>query len=79
MGKKFDVYKLQLPVFNMSSLRVIHEDHRTYASDVDVRPKKTIERVFLIHPPPLLFLISHLSDDKTIHHDFDLVSFVISY
>lgn len=36
MGKKFDVYKLQLPVFNMSSLRVIHEDHRTYASDADV-------------------------------------------
>ncbi|CAN6303271.1 unnamed protein product [Urochloa humidicola] len=36
MGKKFDVYKLQLPTFNMSSLRVIHEDHRTYASDADV-------------------------------------------
>ncbi|OEL35037.1 Trafficking protein particle complex subunit 8 [Dichanthelium oligosanthes] len=36
MGKKFDVYKLQLPVFNMSSLKVIHEDHRTYASDADV-------------------------------------------
>jgi hypothetical protein len=38
MGKKFDVYKLQLPVFNMSSLKVIYEDHRTYASDADVRP-----------------------------------------
>ncbi|GJM96846.1 hypothetical protein PR202_ga13716 [Eleusine coracana subsp. coracana] len=36
MGKKFDVFKLQLPVFNMSSLRVIYEDHRTYASDADV-------------------------------------------
>ncbi|CAL4927721.1 unnamed protein product [Urochloa decumbens] len=36
MGKKFDVYKLQLPTFNMSSLRVIHEDHRTFASDADV-------------------------------------------
>nr|CAB3492961.1 unnamed protein product [Digitaria exilis] len=36
MGKKFDVHKLQLPVFNMSSLRVVHEDHRTYASDADV-------------------------------------------
>ncbi|KAL6894210.1 hypothetical protein ACP4OV_008308 [Aristida adscensionis] len=36
MGKKFDVYKLQLPVFNMSSLRVLYEDHRTYASDADV-------------------------------------------
>ncbi|XP_062212632.1 uncharacterized protein LOC133913481 isoform X2 [Phragmites australis] len=35
-GNKFDVYKLQLPVFNMSSLRVIYEDHRTYASDADV-------------------------------------------
>lgn len=38
MGKKFDVYKLQLPVFNMSSLKVLHEDHRTYASHADVRP-----------------------------------------
>ncbi|ONM10029.1 Tetratricopeptide repeat (TPR)-like superfamily protein [Zea mays] len=36
MGKKFDVYKLQLPVFNMSSLKVLHEDHRTYASHADV-------------------------------------------
>lgn len=36
MKKKFDVYELQLPVFNMSSLRIIYEDHRTYASDADV-------------------------------------------
>ncbi|KAL6638002.1 hypothetical protein ACP70R_025574 [Stipagrostis hirtigluma subsp. patula] len=35
-GKKFDAYKLQLPVFNMSSLRVIYEDNRTYTSDADV-------------------------------------------
>ncbi|TVU44714.1 hypothetical protein EJB05_04165 [Eragrostis curvula] len=42
MGKKFDVYKLQLPVFNMSSLRVIHEDHRTYASDADVDVRESI-------------------------------------
>ncbi|WVZ60808.1 LOW QUALITY PROTEIN: hypothetical protein U9M48_010785, partial [Paspalum notatum var. saurae] len=36
MKKKFDVYELRLPVFNMSSLRIIYEDHRTYASDADV-------------------------------------------
>lgn len=41
-GKKFDVYKLQLPVFNMSSLRVVHEDHRTYASNADVDVSESI-------------------------------------
>ncbi|XP_062214381.1 uncharacterized protein LOC133915291 isoform X2 [Phragmites australis] len=42
MGKKFGVHKLQLPVFNMSSLRVIYEDHRTYASDADVDVSESI-------------------------------------
>jgi hypothetical protein len=42
MGKKFDVYKLQLPVINMPSLRVIYEDHRTYASDADVNVSESI-------------------------------------
>ncbi|XVE96276.1 hypothetical protein REPUB_Repub02eG0207200 [Reevesia pubescens] len=31
-GKTFEVLKLQLPVINISSLKVIFEDHRTYAS-----------------------------------------------
>uniref|UniRef100_A0A0D9ZE43 Uncharacterized protein n=1 Tax=Oryza glumipatula TaxID=40148 RepID=A0A0D9ZE43_9ORYZ len=42
MGRKFDVYKLQLPVINMPSLRVIYEDHRTYASDADVNVSESI-------------------------------------
>ncbi|VAI22884.1 unnamed protein product [Triticum turgidum subsp. durum] len=41
-GEKFDVYKLQLPVFNMSSLRVVNEDHRTYASNADVDVNESI-------------------------------------
>ncbi|VAI37662.1 unnamed protein product [Triticum turgidum subsp. durum] len=41
-GEKFDVYKLQLPVFNMSSLRVVNEDHRTYASNTDVDVNESI-------------------------------------
>ncbi|XP_073005492.1 uncharacterized protein [Typha latifolia] len=36
MGKTADVYKLQLPVINVSSLKVVYEDHRTYASAADV-------------------------------------------
>jgi hypothetical protein len=49
MGKKIDVYKLQLPVFNMSSLRVIYEDHRTYASDADVRQLQTVRLWLCLH------------------------------
>ncbi|KAK1643581.1 hypothetical protein QYE76_061386 [Lolium multiflorum] len=41
-GEKFDVYKLQLPVFNMSSLGVVYEDHRTYASNSDVDVNESI-------------------------------------
>ncbi|KAK8963015.1 hypothetical protein KSP40_PGU012905 [Platanthera guangdongensis] len=36
MGKIFEVYKLQIPVLNMSTIKVIYEDHRTYASSADV-------------------------------------------
>lgn len=32
MGKTFEVCMLQLPVINMSSLKVVYEDQRTYAS-----------------------------------------------
>ncbi|PKA59768.1 N-acetyltransferase [Apostasia shenzhenica] len=35
-GKKFDGNKLQLPAVNLSSIKVIYEDHRTYASSSDV-------------------------------------------
>ncbi|KAF2289607.1 hypothetical protein GH714_037427 [Hevea brasiliensis] len=31
-GKTFEALKLQLPVINISSLKVVFEDHRTYAS-----------------------------------------------
>ncbi|KAG8648726.1 trafficking protein particle complex subunit 8 isoform X2 [Manihot esculenta] len=31
-GKTFEVLKLQLPVINISSLKVVFEDHRTYAT-----------------------------------------------
>ncbi|XP_027923371.1 trafficking protein particle complex subunit 8 [Vigna unguiculata] len=31
-GRTFEVTKLQLPVINISTLRVIHEDHRTFGS-----------------------------------------------
>lgn len=31
-GKTFEVFKLQLPVINISSLKVVFEDQRTYAS-----------------------------------------------
>lgn len=31
-GKTFEVLKLQLPIVNVSSLKVFFEDHRTYAS-----------------------------------------------
>ncbi|KAM0943615.1 putative tetratricopeptide-like helical domain superfamily, TRAPP III complex, Trs85 [Dioscorea sansibarensis] len=36
LGKILEVNELQLPVIDMSSLRVIYEDHRTYASSADV-------------------------------------------
>lgn len=36
MGKTYEVHGLQLPVINMLSLKVIYEDHRTYASSTAV-------------------------------------------
>jgi len=33
---KHEVVGLQLPILNMSSLQVIYEDHRTYASQASV-------------------------------------------
>ncbi|KAI5679651.1 hypothetical protein M9H77_00878 [Catharanthus roseus] len=40
-GKTFEVLKLQLPVINISSLRVFFEDHRTYGSDTAVSVKES--------------------------------------
>lgn len=39
--------KLQLPVINISSLKVFFEDHRTYASDAAVSDFLTFEAIFL--------------------------------
>ncbi|KAM1735617.1 hypothetical protein ACFX15_013498 [Malus domestica] len=41
-GKTFEVSKLQLPEINISSLRVIFEDHRTYASSAAASVKERI-------------------------------------
>ncbi|XP_039130030.1 trafficking protein particle complex subunit 8 isoform X3 [Dioscorea cayenensis subsp. rotundata] len=42
LGTTFEVNELQLPVIDMSSLRVIYEDHRTYASSADIRANESI-------------------------------------
>lgn len=42
MGKIFEVNKLQLPAVNMSSIQVIYEDHRTYASFADVNVNESL-------------------------------------
>ncbi|OVA02018.1 TRAPP III complex [Macleaya cordata] len=44
MGKTFEVFKLQLPVINMPSLKVIFEDHRTYASPTAVNVSESLWR-----------------------------------
>ncbi|KAJ3669964.1 hypothetical protein LUZ60_010288 [Juncus effusus] len=41
-GKRFDVHKLGLPSINMSTVKVISEDHRTYASTADFDVKESI-------------------------------------
>ncbi|CAN6716853.1 unnamed protein product [Malus baccata var. baccata] len=41
-GKTFEVSKLQLPEINISSVRVIFEDHRTYASSAAANVKEKI-------------------------------------
>lgn len=43
-GKTFEVLKLQLPVINISSLKVFFEDHRTYASDAASSVKESFWR-----------------------------------
>ncbi|XP_043712997.1 trafficking protein particle complex subunit 8 isoform X2 [Telopea speciosissima] len=42
MGKTFEVFRLQLPVINMSSLKVVFEDHRTYASIAAVNVRESL-------------------------------------
>ncbi|WOK92067.1 trafficking protein particle complex subunit 8 isoform X1 [Canna indica] len=42
IGKKFEVYKLRLPVINMASLKVLFEDFRTYASASDVHVSESL-------------------------------------
>ncbi|KAM7264486.1 hypothetical protein ACFE04_002169 [Oxalis oulophora] len=41
-GKVFEVLKLRLPVVNISSLKVIFEDHRTYASPAAASIKESV-------------------------------------
>ncbi|KAK0585872.1 hypothetical protein LWI29_035426 [Acer saccharum] len=41
-GKTFEVLKLQLPVINISSLKVIFEDHRTFASPAAASVKESL-------------------------------------
>ncbi|XP_015900436.3 uncharacterized protein LOC107433641 isoform X1 [Ziziphus jujuba] len=43
-GKHFELLKLQLPEINISSLKVIFEDHRTYASPTAVSVKESMWR-----------------------------------
>lgn len=43
-GKTFEVLKLQLPVIDMPSLKVVFEDHRTYASSEAVSVKESLWR-----------------------------------
>ncbi|XP_022766944.1 trafficking protein particle complex subunit 8-like isoform X2 [Durio zibethinus] len=43
-GKTFEVLKLQLPVINISSLKVTFEDHRTYASAAAANVKESVWR-----------------------------------
>ncbi|KAL5545696.1 hypothetical protein UlMin_005383 [Ulmus minor] len=43
-GKTFEVMKLQLPAINTSSLKVIFEDHRTYASHTAANVKESVWR-----------------------------------
>ncbi|PIA54301.1 hypothetical protein AQUCO_00900680v1 [Aquilegia coerulea] len=42
LGKTFEVFRLQLPVISMPSLKVIFEDHRTYASSAAVDVKESL-------------------------------------
>ncbi|XP_010247554.1 PREDICTED: trafficking protein particle complex subunit 8 isoform X2 [Nelumbo nucifera] len=42
MGKEFEVFRLQLPITNMPSLKIIFEDHRTYASSTAVSVRESL-------------------------------------
>ncbi|KAL5709076.1 hypothetical protein ACHQM5_019802 [Ranunculus cassubicifolius] len=42
LGKTFEVFRLQLPVIVLPSLKVIFEDHRTYASPSAVNVKESL-------------------------------------
>lgn len=45
-GKALEVWKLQLPVIKLPSLRVVFEDHRTYGSPAAVGLRETLWRSF---------------------------------
>ncbi|KAL3536023.1 hypothetical protein ACH5RR_004484 [Cinchona calisaya] len=53
-GKTFDVLKLQLPVINVNSVKVVFEDHRTYASETATSVKEGFWHSFEEDMIPLL-------------------------
>ncbi|KAL1105101.1 hypothetical protein V6Z11_D04G111100 [Gossypium hirsutum] len=61
-GKTFEVLKLQLPVINISSLKVIFEDHRTYASPAAASIKEGVWRSLEEDMIPSLFAKSNWLD-----------------
>ncbi|KAJ4962216.1 hypothetical protein NE237_022155 [Protea cynaroides] len=42
MGKTYEVFRLQLPIINMSSLKVVFEDYRTYASTAAANVRESL-------------------------------------
>ncbi|XP_075101206.1 uncharacterized protein LOC107825691 isoform X2 [Nicotiana tabacum] len=43
-GRTYEVPKLQLPVINIPSVKVVYEDHRTYASQAAIHVKESLWR-----------------------------------
>ncbi|KAK3028703.1 hypothetical protein RJ639_038956 [Escallonia herrerae] len=43
-GKTFEVFRLQLPIINISSLKIVFEDHRTFASPAAVNVRESLWR-----------------------------------
>lgn len=43
-GKTYEVPKLQLPIINIPSVKVMYEDHRTYASQAAIHVKESLWR-----------------------------------
>ncbi|KAJ8574174.1 hypothetical protein K7X08_025979 [Anisodus acutangulus] len=43
-GRAYEVPKLQLPVINIPSVKVVNEDHRTYASQAAIHVKESLWR-----------------------------------